>query len=100
VTFRTAAEGAVGDIGRMDKPDLPFITADLVMPSMRTCEVDSHRYPALIFAERGPLVLFAAEYAKRFGVGVLNDEGCVVEADQFPTLDDAAREFLSRKLDA
>src|SRR3954463_3921594 len=74
----------------MDKPDLPFITPDLVMPSLRTCEIGSHLYPALVFAERGPLVLFAAEYAKRFGVGVLNDEGRVVQADQYATLDDAA----------
>jgi hypothetical protein len=100
VTFRTALRAALGDIGPMDKPDHPFITADLVMPSLRTCEVDSHRYPALVFAERGPLVLFAAEYARRFGVGVLNDEGRVVEADQYPSLDDAAREFLARKLSA
>ena len=84
----------------MDKPDYPIIAQDLVFPSLRTCEQGSHQYPALVFAEHGPLVLFAAEYARRFGVGKLNDEGRVVEADQFPTLDDAARHFLARKLDA
>jgi hypothetical protein len=81
----------------MDKPDFPIISPDLVFPSLRTCQHGSHHYPALVFAERGPLVLFAAEYARRFGVGVIDDEGRVIDADQFPTLDDAARVFLARK---
>ena len=81
----------------MDRPDYLIIAEHLVFPSLRTCEHGSHQYPALVFAEHGAFVLFAAEYARRFGVGVLNDEGRVVEADQFPTLDDAARHFLSRK---
>ena len=81
----------------MDSADFPIITPHLVFPSLRTCEHGSHQYPALVFAEHGAFVLFAAEYARRFGVGVLNDEGRVVQADQYPTLDDAARHFLSRK---
>ena len=81
----------------MEQPDYPFITSHLVLPSLRTCAPGTHRYPALVFAERGALVLFAAEYARRFGVGVLDGTGHVVEADQYATLDDAARVFLSRE---
>ena len=79
------------------RPDWPIITQDLVFPSMRTCAHGSHRYPALVFAERGAIVLYAAEYARRFGVGVIDENGLVIEADQYPTLDDAARDFLARK---
>ena len=77
--------------------DLPIITSHLVFPAERTCAHGSHRYPALVFAERGAIVLFAAEYARRFGVGVIDSAGHVVQADQFPTLDDAARVFLARE---
>jgi hypothetical protein len=84
----------------MDSADFPIITPHLVFPSLRTCEHGTHQYPALVFAEHGPIVLFAAEYSRRFGVGVVNAQGRVVEADQFPTLDDAARTFLARKLAA
>ena len=79
-------------------PDYPIITPCLVLPSLRTCAHGSHRYPALVFAERGPIVLFAAEYAQRFGVGVLDADGQVVDADQYPSLDDAARVFLARSI--
>jgi hypothetical protein len=78
------------------QPDYPIISPCLVLPSLRTCAEGTHHYPALVFAERGCIVLFAAEYAQRFGVGVLNDEGHVVDADQYPSLDDAARIFLAR----
>jgi len=78
--------------------DYPIIAPHLVQPSLRTCQHGTHHYPALVFAEHGPLVLFAAEYARRFGVGVLDvATGRVVEADQYATLDDAARDFLARK---
>ena len=77
--------------------DWPIITPCLVLPSLRTCAHGSHRYAALVFAERGRVVLFAAEHAQRFGVGVISKEGDVVEADQFPSLDDAARVFLARE---
>jgi hypothetical protein len=78
-------------------PDWPIITPCLVFPSMKTCAQGSHHYPALVFAERGRLVLFAAEHARRFGVGVVNERGLVIDADQYPTLDDAARDFLARE---
>lgn len=78
------------------QPDYPIIAPHVVFPSLKTCAEGSHRYPALVFAERGSVVLFAAEYAQRYGVGVLNADGQVVEADQYPTLDDAARVFLKR----
>jgi hypothetical protein len=80
----------------METPDLPLITRHLVLPSLRTCEHGSHRYDALVFAERGPVVLFAAEYARRFGVGLLDERGQVVAADEYASLDDAARVFLAR----
>lgn len=96
MSFRTACAAGVRDSADMDAPDYPIIAPHVVFPSLRTCQHGSHRYPALVFAERGPLVLFAAEYARRFGVGMLNDEGHVVDADQYATLDDAARVFLAR----
>src|SRR5437764_366553 len=79
------------------RPDWPIITPNLVFPSLRTCAQGSHHYPALVFAERGRLVLFAAEHARRFGVGIVNECGFVVDADQYPSLDDAARDFLARE---
>lgn len=84
----------------MEPHDFPIITPHLEFPSLRTCEHGSHQYPALVFARHGALVIFAAEYARRFGVGVLNDHGHVVEAEQHESLDNAARDFLSRKLAA
>ena len=77
--------------------DWPIITHCLVFPFVRTCEHGSHRYPALVFAERGNVVLYAAEYARRFGVGIVNETGVVVEAEQYALLDDAARVFLRRE---
>ena len=79
------------------KPDWPIITPCLVFPFVRTCTHGTHRYPALVFAERGRVVLYAAEYARRFGVGVVDAQGQVVDADQYATLDDAARVFLARE---
>ena len=88
----------MAESGAMDShPDWPIITPCLVFPSLRTCAHGSHHYPALVFAERGRVVLFAAEFSRRFGVGVISEEGHVVEADQFPSLDDAARVFLARE---
>ena len=77
------------------RPDWPIITPNLVFPFVRTCAHGSHHYPALVFAERGAVVLFAAEFARRFGVGRVDASGMVVEADQYPSLDDAARVFLA-----
>jgi len=77
--------------------DWPIITPCLVFPFERTCENGTHRYPALVFAERGRVVLYAAEYARRFGVGVVNEIGVVIDANQFASLDDAARVFLQHE---
>lgn len=84
----------------MDSQPYPIIAPCLVFPSLRTCAAGSHLYPALVFAQRDGVVLFAAEYARRFGVGVLDADGVVVDADQYATLDDAARVFLSRHVPA
>jgi hypothetical protein len=78
-------------------PDWPIITPCLVFPSLKTCAEGTHRYPALVFAERGRVVLFAAEFAQRFGVGVIDSDGVVGHAFQYPSLDDAARVFLQRE---
>lgn len=78
-------------------PDWPIITPCLVFPSLKTCAQGSHHYPALVFAERGRIVLFAAEHAQRFGVGIVDECGVVIDADQYPSLDDAARVFLARQ---
>ena len=73
----------------------PNIVPCLVMPFEKTCEREGFRYEALCFARRGDVVLFAAEYARRFGVAVLDAAGDVEESDEYPTLDMAARIFLS-----
>jgi len=76
--------------------DYPIIAPNLVFPTLRTCAHGSHHYPALVFAQCGSVVLFAAEYAARFGVGTLDIEGRVTHAAQYPDLDTAARVFLAR----
>jgi hypothetical protein len=73
----------------------PNITACLVMPFEKTCVQGARRYQALCFARRGSVVLFAAEYARRFGVALLDAAGEVASSVEFPTLDKAARVFLS-----
>jgi hypothetical protein len=73
----------------------PNIVPCLVMPFEKTCVQGRHRYEALCFAQRGSVVLFAAEYARRFGVALLDNAGRVAESDEYPTLDTAARAFLS-----
>jgi hypothetical protein len=78
-------------------PDWPIITPCLVFPTLKTCAQGTHRYAALVFAERGRVVLYAAEYSRRFGVGVLDSSGVVVDADQYSTLDAAARVFLAHE---
>ena len=96
VAWRTATQPVRRETARMDHRDMPIITSHLVFPFERSCSHGTHRYPALVFAERGRIVLFAAEYARRFGVGLLTHDGLVVDAAQYATLDDAARVFLSR----
>ena len=72
----------------------PNIVPCLVMPFEKTCVQAGYRYEALCFAQRGSVVLFAAEYARRFGVAILDAAGHVEESDEYPTLDIAARVFL------
>ncbi len=73
----------------------PNIVACLVIPFEKTCMQGARRYEALCFAQRGSVVLFAAEYSRRFGVAMLGASGRVEESDEYPTLDMAARVFLS-----
>ena len=75
----------------------PNIVPCLVMPFEKTCVHGGFRYEALCFAQRGAVVLFAAEYARRFGVAILDAAGEVEESDEYPTLDMAARAFLAAK---
>ena len=78
--------------------DYPNIVPCLVFPfdKMRVCE--GKREPALVFAQRGSLVLFAAERTREYGVGILDTAGTLAAWDQHKTLDLAARDFLSREL--
>ena len=79
------------------EPHYPDIAPCLVLPFEKDCTEGETGYPALVFARRGRVILFAAEYARRFGVGVLDHEGEVEASEQFPTLDMAARAFLNRE---
>ena len=74
---------------------LPDIVPCLVPPFEKTCRQDGRRYAALVFAQRGRLILFAAEYVRKFGVGILNAAGEVSDSHQYPTFDGAADAFLS-----
>jgi hypothetical protein len=73
---------------------LPDIVPHLVFPFERPYFQGKCRFPALVFARCGSLVLFAVEYQRQFGVGFLDGRGAVVEPDHFPTLDGAARVFI------
>ena len=76
----------------------PIIAPCLVLPFEKTCERAGRRYEALVFAQRGGVVLFAAEHTREFGVGTLDAHGRMAGSDHFPTLDLAARRFLSHEL--
>jgi hypothetical protein len=76
----------------------PNIVPCLVLPFEKTCVQGRHRYEALCFARRGSIVLFVAEYARRFGVAVLDASGRVSKSDEYATLDIAARIFLSHEI--
>lgn len=80
------------------RKNYPNIVPSLVPPFEKMCAEGNILYPALVFAQRGAVILFVAEYARRFGVATLNGEGEVDEANQFPTLDMAARAFLAHEL--
>jgi hypothetical protein len=75
----------------------PNIVPCLVLPFEKTCVQGGRRYEALCFAQRGSVVLFAAEYARRFGVAVLDAAGRVARSQEYPTLDSAARVFLAHE---
>ena len=75
----------------------PDIVPCLVLPFEKACQRGTHRYAALVFARRGGVVLFAAEYSHEFGVGILDAEGRMADSDHFPTLDLAARRFLAHE---
>jgi hypothetical protein len=77
------------------KTDYPNIVPDLVFPFERPYFQGRSRFPALVFAQRGAIVLFAVEYTRQFGVGMLDPAGIVSEPNHFPTLDKAAQAFLS-----
>jgi hypothetical protein len=68
----------------------------LVFPFEKTCDRGSYRYEALVFAQRGEVVLFAAEHSREFGVGVLDTRGQMALAHHYPTLDMAALNFLAQ----
>jgi hypothetical protein len=76
----------------------PNIAPCLVLPFEKTCVRGSYRYPALVFAQRERVVLFAAEHSREFGVGVLDGQGMMADSDHFPTLDMAAERFLAHHL--
>lgn len=77
--------------------DYPNIVPCLVFPFDRMRVRQGRRDPALVFAQRGSVVLFAEESTREFGVGVLDTAGELAVWDQHKTLDLAARDFLSRE---
>ena len=77
------------------RPRYPNIVPHLVVPFERPYFQGRCRFPALVFARCGGIVLFAAESTRQFGVGLLNDAGVVLAPDHFPTLDRAADVFLT-----
>ena len=79
----------------MPLADYPNIVPCLVLPFERTCLHDAGRYPALVFARLGQVVLYADEKRREFGVARLEDETRLGAVRQFSTLDHAAREFLA-----
>jgi hypothetical protein len=76
--------------------EYPNIVPCLVFPFDKVRVRLGRRDPALVFAQRGRLVLFAAESTREFGVGVLDPAGELADWAQYKTLDLAAREFLAR----
>jgi len=79
----------------MPLADYPNIVPCLVLPFERTCLHDAGRYPALVFARRGQVVLYADEKRREFGVATLGSDAALGAPRQFTTLDRAAREFLA-----
>jgi len=75
--------------------DYPNIVPCLVLPFERTCHHESGGYPALVFARRGEVVLYADEKRREFGVARIQADSSLRKPRQFTTLDHAAREFLA-----
>ena len=73
----------------------PDIARHLVFPFERPYFEGKCRFPALVFARRGPMVLFAVERTREFGVGLLGEEGAVLQPEHFAMLDTAVEVFLS-----
>ncbi len=73
----------------------PDIVPCLVLPFEKSCEHAGRRYEALVFARQGRMIMFAAEYARTFGVGILDASDEVSDSLQYPTFDTAARAFLT-----
>ena len=78
--------------------DYPNIVPCLVFPFDKVRMRAGRRDPALVFAQRGSYVLFAAESTREFGVGILDRAGELADWEHYQTLDLAAREFLSRRV--
>lgn len=78
--------------------DFPNIVPCLVLPYDRVRMRQGRRDPALVFAQRGKVVLFAVEATREFGVGILDPAGELADWDHYRTLDLAARAFLAREL--
>ena len=77
--------------------DYPNIVPNLVFPFDKARVREGRRDPALVFAQRGRLVLFAAESTREFGVGLLDPAGELSDWHHYKSLDLAARAFLSRE---
>jgi hypothetical protein len=77
------------------RPLHPDISPHLVFPFERPFFRGKFRFPALVFARHGGLVLFAVESTRQFGVGILDEAGVVLKPDHFPSLDGAANVFLT-----
>jgi hypothetical protein len=75
--------------------EYPNIVPCLVQPFEKSCEQQGRRYEALVFAQRGRMIMFAAEYCRAFGVGILDARGQVSDSHQYPTFDRAAKAFLA-----
>lgn len=78
--------------------DYPDIVPCLVLPYDKVHMRQGRRAPALVFAQRGSVVLFAQESTREFGVGTLDPAGELADWDLYRTLDLAARAFLAREL--
>lgn len=87
-------------MSRQERNEYPDIVPFLVLPFEKDCEHAGHLYAALVFAQRSRNILFAAEAACRFGVGVLDATGRIRQSTHYSTLDAALRAFLAAPMAA